>query len=64
MMIDDDNKATIHTCCSFVTQELRFVHYRSRRLLSTGPRLLCWVLTMPATHDTKARAVAKTWGPS
>lgn len=26
-------------------------------------RLLCWVLTMPASHSTKATAVNKTWGP-
>jgi hypothetical protein len=26
-------------------------------------RILCWVMTTPANHDTKARAVKETWGP-
>jgi hypothetical protein len=25
-------------------------------------KLLCWVLTYPGTHKTKAKAVADTWG--
>ena len=26
-------------------------------------KILVWVLTNPSTHDTKAKAVARTWGP-
>ena len=31
--------------------------------VSSKGRLLCWVLTMPSTHATKAKAVLRTWGP-
>lgn len=30
--------------------------------LSTNIRVLCWVMTHPANHETRARSVLKTWG--
>ena len=39
-------------------KELTFPAKKNRR-----GKLLCFVLTMPRTHDTRAKAVARTWGP-
>jgi len=27
-----------------------------------GKRILCWVVTQPINHQTKAKAVQETWG--
>eukprot|EP00038_Savillea_parva_P011773 m.200030 g.200030 ORF g.200030 m.200030 type:complete len:507 (-) comp20937_c0_seq1:58-1578(-) len=33
-----------------------------RPFVRSAGRILCWVLTHPGSHDTKARAVNRTWG--
>ncbi len=40
-------------------QELKFDDADPQR----RGKLLCMVLTYPGTHATKAKAVARTWGP-
>lgn len=32
------------------------------RHLSTNVRVLCWVMTHPANHETRARSILRTWG--
>jgi glycoprotein-N-acetylgalactosamine 3-beta-galactosyltransferase len=34
----------------------------SQSLLSKEVKILCWVMTNPANHATKAKAVKETWG--
>jgi hypothetical protein len=36
--------------------------FTPRPLLKSAGRILCWVLTHPGSHDTKAAAVNRTWG--
>lgn len=31
--------------------------------MRAGVRVLCWVMTHPANHETRARAILHTWGP-
>jgi hypothetical protein len=49
-------------CCAarlILVQELKFDEADTQR----RDKLLCMVLTYPGTHATKAKAVARTWGP-
>ena len=52
------NATTHHTNQLGDLEELTFTHKSN-----TSSRLLCWVLTYPKSHATKAKAVARTWGP-
>ena len=57
---------------SYFAHTLRyFSQYRSaapwqvqpRRAMPSNGAIVCWVLTMPASHATQAAAVNATWGP-
>ena len=43
--------------------ELAGLQHNIARQLMNSSRVLCWVLTGPATIDTKGAAILKTWGP-
>eukprot|EP00035_Acanthoeca_spectabilis_P026717 m.463945 g.463945 ORF g.463945 m.463945 type:complete len:505 (-) comp23235_c0_seq1:81-1595(-) len=38
------------------------VPHPTRKFVRGAGRVLCWVLTQPKSHDTKAAAVNRTWG--
>ena len=50
----------MHACANLTraAQELTFTPKKGNT-----QKILVWVLTSPSTHDTKAKAVARTWGP-
>lgn len=67
----DEEPVFVDRCASFCNQSWSLPATQVTRTETVAPsgtpsgkagRILCWVLTMPASHDTKARAVNQTWG--